>query len=210
MMTVINELACSRSRRDEVLNQELARRLAAGKDTAGIKELIDHLQDKNADIANDSIKTIYEIGMIDPALIESYAEDFVRLLTSRNNRMVWGAMITLSTIASRQADRLMAHLDLIMKTTKSGSVITTDNGIKILGLIGSVRSDYREAVTPFLLEHLRTCRPKEVPQHAESALPAISKDNRDAFIAVINARVTDLTPGGLNRIKKVLKKAGSV
>ncbi|NMB57955.1 MAG: hypothetical protein GYA12_02205, partial [Chloroflexi bacterium] len=47
-MTVINELACSRSRRDEVLNQELARRLAAGKDTAGIKELIDHLQDKNA------------------------------------------------------------------------------------------------------------------------------------------------------------------
>ncbi|BCY16535.1 hypothetical protein hrd7_03840 [Leptolinea sp. HRD-7] len=209
-MTVINELACSRSRRDEVLNQELARRLAAGKDTAGIKELIDHLQDKNADIANDSIKTIYEIGMIDPALIESYAEDFVRLLTSRNNRMVWGAMITLSTIASRQADRLMAHLDLIMKTTKNGSVITTDNGIKILGLIGSVRSDYREAVTPFLLEHLRTCRPKEVPQHAESALPAISKDNRDAFIAVINARVTDLTPGGLNRIKKVLKKAGSV
>ncbi len=209
-MTVINELACSRSRRDEVLNQELARRLAAGKDTAGIKELIDHLQDKNADIANDCIKTIYEIGMIDPALIESYADDFVRLLTSRNNRMVWGAMITLSTIAGRQADRLMAHLDLIMKTTKNGSVITTDNGIKILGLIGSVRPDYREAVTPFLLEHLRTCRPKEVPQHAESALPAISKDNRDAFIAVINARVTDLTPGGLNRIKKVLKKAGSV
>ncbi len=206
-MTVINELACSQGRRDEVPNQQLARKLAAGKDTAGIQELVDHLQDKNADIANDCIKTIYETGMIDPALIEPHTEDIVKLLPSRNNRMVWGAMITLSTVAGRQADILMAHLDLIMRTTKSGSVITTDNGIKILGLMGAAKPEYSAAVTPFLLEHLRTCRPKEVPQHAESTLPAISKDNRDAFITVINARLTDLSTGGLTRIKKVLKQA---
>ena len=35
-MTVINELACTLGRRDEVPNQELAWRLAAGKDSAGI------------------------------------------------------------------------------------------------------------------------------------------------------------------------------
>lgn len=209
-MSVINELACSLGRRDEVPNQELARKLAADNDTAGIKELVDHLQDKNTDIANDCIKTIYEIGMIDPALIEPHTEDIVKLLPSRNNRMVWGAMIALSTVAGRQADKLMPCLDLIMKTTKSGSVITTDNGIKILGLMGSTKPEYRAAVTPFLLEHLRTCRPKEVPQHAESTLPAISSDNRDAFIAVVQARVTDLTPGGLTRIRKVLKQAETV
>ncbi len=206
-MSVINELACSQGRRDEVPNQELACKLAAGNDTAGIKELVGHLRDKNVDIANDCIKTIYEIGMIDPALIEPHTEEIIRLLPSRNNRMVWGAMIALSTVADRQADTLIAHLDLIMKTTKSGSVITTDNGIKILGLIGSAKPEYRAAVTPFLLEHLRTCRPKEVPQHAESTLPAVSKDNRDAFIAALNTRVTDLTPGGLTRIRKVLKQA---
>ena len=206
-MSVINELACSLGRRDEVPNQELARKLAAGKDTAGIKELVEHLRDNNADIANDCIKTIYETGMIDPALIEPHTEDIVKLLLSRNNRMVWGAMITLSTVAGRQADILMAHLDLILKTTKSGSVITTDNGIKILGLIGAAKPEYRAAVTPFLLEHLRTCRPKEVPQHAESTLPAVSKDNRDDFIAALNTRLTDLTPGGLTRVKKVLKQA---
>ena len=206
-MSVINELACSLGRRDEVPNQELARKLAAGKDTAGIRELADHLQDKNVDIANDCIKTIYETGMIDPALIEPYTDDIVKLLPSRNNRMVWGAMIALSTVAGRQADKLIPYLDLIMKTTKSGSVITTDNGIKILGLMGSTKPEYRAAVTPFLLEHLGTCRPKEVPQHAESTLPAISSDNRDAFIAVVQARATDLTPGGLTRIRKVLKQA---
>jgi hypothetical protein len=205
-MSAIDEIACALGRRDEVPNQELARKLAAGKDRVGAKELVEHLRDKDPNIASDCIKTIYELGMIDPSMIEEYAGEFIKLLPSKNNRMVWGAMITLSTIANRQADRLFADLDLIKKITKNGSVITTDNGIKILGLIGYVKAEYREAVTPFLLEHLRTCRPKEVPQHAESTLPAISSDNRADFIAVLQGRVPDLNAGGLTRIKKILKR----
>jgi hypothetical protein len=205
-MTAINEIACALGRRDDIPNQELAKRLAAGKDHAGVKELVEHLHDANPNIASDCIKTIYELGMIDPAMIEEYTGEFVKLLPSRNNRMVWGAMITLSTIADRQASRLYADLDLIKKTTLGGSVITTDNGVKILGLIGSTNEEYREAVTPFLLEHLRTCRPKEVPQHAESSLPAISKENCVDFITVLNDRLPDLNSGGLARIKKIMKR----
>jgi hypothetical protein len=205
-MTAIDEIASALGRRDEIPNQELARKLAAGKDFAGVAELVSHLQDKDANIASDCIKTIYELGMIDPAMIEEHAGEFIKLLSSRNNRLVWGAMITLSTIADRQARRLFTNLDLIKKTTKNGSVITTDNGIKILGLIGSAKADYRNAVTPFLLDHLRTCRPKEVPQHAESTLPAISGENRDEFVAVLNSRLQDLNAGGLARVKKVLKQ----
>jgi hypothetical protein len=205
-MTAIQEIACALGRRDEIPNQELARKLAASHDSAGVQELVDHLHDIDPNIASDCIKSLYELGMINPGLIEDHVEAFIKLLPSRNNRLVWGAMITLSTIASRKADRLFADLDLIMKTTKSGSVITTDNGIKILGLIGSAKPDYREAVTPFLLEHLRTCRPKEVPQHAESSLPSVSKENKAEFIEVLSARLPDLNPGGLARIKKIFKQ----
>jgi len=205
-MAAIDEIACALGRRDDVPNQELAKKLAAGKDRVGVKELVGHLRDTNPNIASDCIKTIYELGMIDPSLIEEYADEFIKLLPSKNNRMVWGAMTALFTIADRQADRLFADLDLIKKITKSGSVITTDCGIKILGLIGSVKAEYRQAVTPFLLEHLRTCRPKEVPQHAESTLPAISGDNRADFVTVLQGRVPDLNAGGLTRIKKVLKQ----
>lgn len=205
-MTAIQEIACALGQRDDVPNQELARKMAAGNDSSGVKELVDHLRDKDPNIASDCIKTLYELGMINPGLIEDHVDEFIKLLPSRNNRMVWGAMITLATIASRKADRLFADLDLIMNVTKSGSVITTDNGIKILGLIGSVRPEYREAVTPFLLEHLRTCRPKEVPQHAESSLPAVSKENKTDFIGVLTARLPDLNPGGLARLKKEFKQ----
>jgi hypothetical protein len=205
-MTAIQQIACALGRRDEVPNQELARKLAASHDSAGVQELVDHLQDKDPNIASDCIKTLYELGMINPGMIEDHVEAFIKLILSRNNRMVWGAMITLSTIAGRKADRLYADLDMIMKVTKTGSVITTDNGIKILGLIGSTKPEYREAVTPFLLEHLRTCRPKEVPQHAESSFPAVSKENRAGFQEVLSSRLTDLNAGGLVRIKKVLKQ----
>jgi len=181
------------------------KKLANKSDTTGIQELVEHLHDKNPNIASDCLKTLYEVGMIQPALIENYAGEFLKLLTSPNNRMVWGAMITLSTIAARQADALYAHIDLIMKTTRGGSVITTDNGIKTLALIGAANPDYRKAVFPFLLDHLRTCRPKEVPQHAESTLPAVDTINRQAFTEVLEKRTEDLNPAGLLRIKKVLK-----
>ena len=49
-MSVLNRLASSIGRRDEIPNQELARDLAARKDKAGIREIAENLwnKDKNA------------------------------------------------------------------------------------------------------------------------------------------------------------------
>ncbi len=206
-MSAIDEIAYSLGKRDEVSNRLLAKKLASKPDISGIQEISEHLWDKNVNIQNDCIKVLYEVGMINPALIGHYYRDFLKLIQSKNNRLVWGAMIALSTIAYHQADALFPHVELIMKVTKTGSVITTDAGIKTLGLIGSVKPEYREAVFPFLLDHLKTCRPKEVPQHSESTLPAVDTGNRKEFIAILNERIEDLTSTGLKRVKKVIRTA---
>ena len=86
-MSVINRLAHSLGRRDEVPNQELARDLAAKKNIAAIKEIVENLANKDKNIQADCIKVLYEIGVIDPDLIADYAEDFVKLLMSKNNRL---------------------------------------------------------------------------------------------------------------------------
>ena len=39
-MTILNKLACSLGRRDEVPNQELAEQIVAANDAAAVKELI--------------------------------------------------------------------------------------------------------------------------------------------------------------------------
>jgi len=206
-MSVLNRLAHSMGRRDEAPNQELARDLAAKNDKAGIREIAENLWNKDKNIQADCIKVLYETGYIEPALVAPYAEDLVKLLRSRNNRLVWGGMIALGVVATSSADLLFKHLNEIKKAMDSGSVITKDNGVKVLADIAATKSEYNKAIFPYLLEHLKTCRPKEVAQHSEKTLPAVNPGNKMEFIKVLEKRMEDLAGAGLTRVKKVVKEA---
>jgi hypothetical protein len=208
-MTVLNRLAYFQKRRDEVPNQELARDLAVRKDKAGIREIAENLQNNNKNIQADCIKVLYEIGYINPDLIAAYAVDYISLLKSKNNRLVWGGMIALSTIADQRAEVLFAHLAEIQKAMKVGSVITVDNGVATLAHVASVDEKYNQAIFPFLLQHLKSCRPKDVAQHSEKSLPAVNGSNNTQFIKVLEKRIEDLSGSGLARVKKVIKQAQS-
>ena len=206
-MTALEHIAHFQNRRDETPNQELARQLASSGDRDGICEIAENLWNKNRSIQSDCIKVLYEVGYIDPSLIAEFAEDFIKLLHSRNNRLVWGGMIALSTVAELRAPLVVAHLDELEQIISKGSVITVDNGIQTLARAASPTEKYAREILPILVEHLRTCRPKDVPQHAEKCLAAINAGNRSRFIAVLNARLPDLSGSGLARVKKVIKQA---
>ena len=206
-MSVINRLAYSQNRRDEVPNQELARDLAARKDKAGIHEIAENLWNKDKNIQADCIKVLYEVGYIEPALMASYAEDFVKLLKSKNNRLVWGGMIALAEAAKTNPDAVFKHLDEIKKAKETGSVITVDNSITALAYTAAANVEYNKMIFPYLLKHLSGCRPKEVAQHSEKTLPAVNADNKNEFIKVLEKRSEDLSGAGLARVKKVIKQA---
>lgn len=94
----LEKLAINLDRNDEIPNIELAEYLVEKEDVEGIFEVIQGLK-MDRGIANDCIKVIYEIGERKPLLIADYVSVFLDALTSRNNRMVWGVMTALSTIA---------------------------------------------------------------------------------------------------------------
>lgn len=206
-MSVLERIAHSQNRRDEVPNQELARDIAGQKDCEGIREIAENLWNKDKNIQADCIKVLYEIGYIDPALIANYVEDYLSLLRSRNNRLVWGAMIALSTVATLKADVIFEHLQEVYRAIEQGSVITVDGGVLTLVGVASVREEYRRVIFPFLLNHLRSCRPKDVPQHSEKSLPAVDASNKYDFIAVLEKRMEELTDTQVKRVKKVIKEA---
>jgi len=208
-MSILNRLASSLGRRDEAPNQELARDLAGKKDKAGIREIAENLWNRDGNIQADCIKVLYETGYIEPALIAPYAEDFVKLLKSKNNRLVWGGMIALGVVASLSADVVFEHFSEIKKAMDSGSVITKDNGVKVLADAASTKAGYNEAMFPYLLNHLKTCRPKDVPQHSEKTLPAVNASNRAEFIEALEKRTEDLSGSGLARVRKVIKQAST-
>src|SRR6185503_182276 len=153
-MSVLSRLASSVGRRDEIPNQELARALADKKDKKGIQEIAENLWSKDKNIQADCIKVLYEIGSIEPKLIADYAEDFVKLLRSKNNRLVWGGMTALAEVAKANPDAVFKHLDEIKKAKEAGSVITVDNAISTLAYTAAATDKYNKAIFPYLLNHL--------------------------------------------------------
>jgi hypothetical protein len=60
-MSVLDKLATSLKRNDEMPNQELAKQIVLENDQKAIKELIINLNNPDKNIQSDCIKVLYEI-----------------------------------------------------------------------------------------------------------------------------------------------------
>lgn len=205
-MSVIQKLATFQGRRDEKPNEQLGAQIVKNNDKPAIKELIDGLDDKNRRIAGDCIKTLYWIGKAKPDLIKDYVKVFINLLKRKNNRLVWGGAISLSTIAALKADEIYKSLRVIYDTLESGSVITIDNCIKTLAIVASVKSEYNKEIFPYLNDYLLNTRIASVAQYAESIFVAVNKGNKEKFKKVLERRLPELNKTQSSRINKLLKK----
>ncbi|MCB9262210.1 MAG: hypothetical protein H6607_07530 [Flavobacteriales bacterium] len=206
-MTWINKIAFYRNIRNEVPNQELARELANTNNTTGIEEISNYLFDKNTSVASDCLKVLYEIGYIKPELIEAYADTFLQLLESKNNRMVWGSMIALATIAPQKADDLYKKIDLLLQTIKQGTLITEVWGIKTLVYVSLQNDAYKSRLLPVLFDYLEKCRPIDFATRVETILPAISTPNeKEIMDKIIALKTPELSESQSKKLNAALKK----
>lgn len=205
-MSVLDQIAHFQGRRDEVPNQELARQLAGARDAEGVREIAKNLWHRDRRVQADCIKVLYEVGYLAPELVAPYASEFLKLLRSRNNRLVWGGMIALATIAGLATDTLYPQRAEILKAMEHGSVITVDAGVQALAGLAATRAERRRELLPILFEHLRTCRPKDVAQHCEKIAPAVDAEHADAFIQVLETRMEDLSKAQVSRVNRVVRQ----
>lgn len=209
-MSILKKIAFFQNRRDEVPNQEAARELAQTRNAADIREIAENLWNKDSNIQSDCLKVLYELGYLAPDLIAGYVDDFLKLLRHKNNRMAWGGMIALSTIAGLQADKIFPHQEEIKKVMQAGSVITNDAGMKTLAEIAARKEEYRAKIIPYLLERLSDARAVDAPRYAETILPAIGTADKADFIKILQKWITSASGSRLSRLKKVLKQAGQI
>ncbi len=208
-MSVLNRIAAAQGRRDEAPNQELARDLAEREYRAGIRELVANLHHADQNVRSDCLKTLYEVGYLKPELIADYTGEFVRMLRDRNNRMVWGSMMALATIAPLRPEELFQQRQRIQDAMAEGSVITLDNGVKVLAAVAAADDAYRAELLPYLVHHLQTCRPKDVPQHAEAIVLAVDAAHADAFVAALERRLAVMSAAQGARLRRVMRQAGA-
>ena len=206
-MSVIEKLATSLNRRDEVPNQELARRIVGDGNAAAVQELVTNLDHKNKAIQSDCIKVLYEIGAANPEMIAKYYQEFGQLLESKTNRLVWGAMTALDTIALEEPKGVHGMLSTILKVAdSSGSVIARDHAVGILVKLGTLKPYKRDCV-PLLIEQLISCPNNQFPMYVEMSASVIDSENRKRFQQVIERREPKLDKESQKkRVAKVLKR----
>ncbi len=207
---ILDRLASAQGSRSDVPNQELARDIAQARDREGIRAIAANLWSRDPQVQSDCIKVLYEIGYIDPALIADYAPDFLRLLESKNNRLVWGGMIALSTVAPLRPQEVFGGLAGIVAAMAGGSVITRDAGVSTLAALAAASDERRRVVLPYVLDHLATCRPQSVAQHAERALVAVDAGSGAQFVAILEKRLPELSAAQQARVRRAIGKAGLV
>jgi len=203
---MIEKLAYSLGRNDEEPNIKLAQELAETKNKKGIKEIIEGLNNATEQIANDCIKVLYEIAGIEPGLVSEYAGVFIQLLKSKNNRLVWGSMTALSKIVSLSHEEIFKNLDIIVKASETGSVITVDNSINVFAGLVKADKKYEKKVFPIITGHLEKCRLKEVCQHSERAFICVNARNAKVFTETLLKRRESLTDAQKKRVDKILKQ----
>lgn len=205
-MTVINQLASSLGRRDEVPNQELAKQIAANNDKNAVAELIAGLEHKNKDIQSDCIKTLDELGKLSPKLVAPHIEALLALLNHKNNRLQWGAMSALNAIANEDLKAIYQALPAIIASADKGSVITNDNCVGILIQLCAVKV-YTDDAFSLLNERLIKCPTNQLPMYAENALPIINETNKSTFINTLTSRLSEIEKDSKRlRVEKVIKK----
>ena len=112
---VLDQLACRLGVNSEEPNIALAIALCDTKDSSAISKIVDGLQSRDTAVANGCIKVLYEIGYSCPEVVSEYTSQFLRLLHSKNNRLVWGGMIALAQTAHLNPTVVFDHREEVIQ-----------------------------------------------------------------------------------------------
>jgi hypothetical protein len=206
-MNILSQLASSLGRSDEEPNIELAKHIAREGNHQAVAELVAATKTAVRPARHDAIKVLYEIGASAPELISPYADDFMTLLKSSDNRMQWGAMTAIATIAQNIPDQIAPHLAQLESSSSSGSVITRDNYIKVLVAIAGSTKHRNEAIDRLRVQ-LLTCPVNQLPMYAELVVPMLKATADAKGIAdILRSRLESVDKQSKRaRIEKVIKQ----
>lgn len=205
-MSVLARLASALGRNDEAPNVDLAAELAKDSDSAAIAVLASALSERASAVQNDAIKVLYEIGAVRPDLILGHADAFFAALKSRNNRLVWGAMTALDTLAATAPERVAGRLPELLDAADRGSVIAKDKAVSILATLAAQPRPVTVAWER-LIAILRTSADNQTPMYAEQALRAAPMNDAVALAEVVRLRAEKMhQPAKRARLEKVLRR----
>lgn len=205
-MSVLAKLSSALGRRDEAANVALAADVAERGDKAAVKELVEGMTQGDKRTQSDCVKALYEIGERRPALVAAYVDEFASLLANKNDRLVWGAMTALDTIAEIRGKEIYSRLPEIMRAAGGKSIIARDHAVMILAKLARTPA-YALRCVKLLFEQLSSAPDNQLGLYAETTLPALPPKAHTEFADILSRRMSSLKKDShKRRIAKLLSK----
>lgn len=205
MTSIIPYLASSLGRRDERPNILLAENIVIENNQVAIRQLMNLCQGANKKIAADAIKVIYEIGQLNPHLLQGCIPELTSFLMSKQNRLQWGTMIALSKLTGLFPKEIFKQLSYIIEAMQTGSVITKDHGVKILVALSGDK-EFAKIILPILLEFIQDAPINQFPSYAERIGALDLDQSKEEFMEIIRSRLPEfeIYPAKTRRLIKIL------
>lgn len=207
MSELLNRLGYLQTRRDRTANLDLARVLVANGDSEGIQEIARNLWNENRNIHDDCMVVMYEIGKIEPNLINPYATDFIKLLNSEYQKMVEGAITALAEVAKVNPGFIFKHLKQIQKIANSGVEERVEKAISTLSNTVAASQEYKQIILPWLMQYLSNCPRKQLCTHAETIFVAVDSSTKSEFIKILKKHLDSMSASEFTRLKRIIRMA---
>lgn len=175
-------------------------------------DMLTHLMisTKQKSIQSNCIKILYEIGRGNSILIHDDFKIYLKLLKSKNNRLVWGSMYAIASIAKTKGSEVVKNISDIIHAMRSGSRITIDGGIQVLATLSTQESSQSQ-VFPLLIQELNQCDSKKLPAYIEESLICTQAYQKEQLLKIIENRITEFEKTSqIKRLKKSMKKLSSL
>ena len=204
--SIVQRLASSLNRRDEQPNIELAVELAQSGDPQPLDELFNITNCASKPLRHDALKTLYETALRNPQMLLAYKQQFVDLLSSSDNRMIWGTIQALDVLTRLAPDFIVSKLDLILDAADRSSVVAKDKTMSILSKLNDFQK-FSEQITPIFLMRLKHSAPNQFPMYAELAAATMPETAVSQLIQIIKERQKSIaSPAKQKRLNKILQK----
>jgi len=206
-MTLANQLATALDRSDEQPNIELAKKLSKQSNLSSeILELLGIVNNGTKAQSHDAIKVLYELAALRPEVFGDKFDYALDLLSTKDNRLLWGTLMLISATCAYNVAQTIAHLPQILVAADRGSVIAKDNAFAILLQLVAVEK-HKGEIMPILCERLKSAAPNQLPMYAENAAATLTNGENAELVHVLFSRLDQiLTPTKRKRLEMAIAK----
>lgn len=207
---LLNRLAISMCRCDEMPNLELAADLVLNEDEESVGLLVGVIERHDVEHAPDVARVLCEVGTRAPHLLLAHADRLLALCDESQKDVLPYTMYAFSPVAHRHAEALWEMRDLFwsaLADLTQPADMAQAGAVRLLSALCAAGPDYARTLAGGLVDLLGKCMPKDVAFFAESVLPALGTAHSHRAKPVLDRRMKELTPAEVARLRRAVRAA---